>query len=264
MGHVAMLRRYGIRASAPMFIPGLGALVRLEQYPHTPAEDARVGLAGPMWGLGAAAIAWGVYTLTGWPAWGAIARVGAWINLFNLIPVWQLDGSRAFVALCRSERWVAVGALARQRTRIGGLEHDAHPDPRERLEPAARGVPAHRAQVHEGDVRTALEALRPQLGRRVRQEATMREQGGIRLGALQLSEAGSRADGARKAPALCERPGVDRQHLDRADPESHRELDALATPGQVGPARAELMHRAGDGNLERSIGSNDPHLSRVE
>ena len=31
MGHVAALRRYGVRASAPMFIPLLGAFVRLEE-----------------------------------------------------------------------------------------------------------------------------------------------------------------------------------------------------------------------------------------
>src|SRR5262249_37599242 len=36
MGHVAWLARYGIKASAPMFIPGLGAMVRLKQYPQTP------------------------------------------------------------------------------------------------------------------------------------------------------------------------------------------------------------------------------------
>jgi Zn-dependent protease len=68
VGHVAALRRYGIAASAPMFVPGLGAFVRLKQYPSDAHEDARTGLAGPLWGLGAslaAALAghWG-----NWPA----------------------------------------------------------------------------------------------------------------------------------------------------------------------------------------------------
>src|SRR6185369_768538 len=53
MGHVAWLRRYGIPASAPMFVPGLGAFVRLKSHPPTPAQDARVGLAGPVWGAAA-------------------------------------------------------------------------------------------------------------------------------------------------------------------------------------------------------------------
>jgi Zn-dependent protease len=113
MGHVAALHRLGIRASAPMFIPGFGAMVRLEQYPIDAREDARVGLAGPIWGLGAALAAYAVFTLTNEPIWGAIARVGAWINLFNLVPVWQLDGSRGFRALSRAERFfvtLLVGA----------------------------------------------------------------------------------------------------------------------------------------------------------
>jgi Zn-dependent protease len=111
MGHVAALRRYGIKASAPMFIPGLGAFIRLRQHPATAAEDARVGLAGPVWGLGAALAAYSVYVITGSPIWGAIAHFGAWVNLFNLLPVWQLDGGRGFRALTRRERWMATGAL---------------------------------------------------------------------------------------------------------------------------------------------------------
>ena len=112
MGHVAMLRRYGIKSTAPMFIPGLGAMVRMQQYPHGPREDARVGLAGPIWGLGAALITYVVYLATGWESWAAIARVAAWINLFNLVPVWQLDGSRGFASLVRPHRWIATAAIA--------------------------------------------------------------------------------------------------------------------------------------------------------
>ena len=112
MGHVAALRRLGIKATAPMFIPGLGAVVRLKEYPATPREDAQVGLAGPLWGLGAAAAAFAVYRIMGWASFGAIAQVGAWINLFNLLPVWQLDGSRGFSALSRSQRWLVVAAVA--------------------------------------------------------------------------------------------------------------------------------------------------------
>jgi Zn-dependent protease len=111
MGHVAALRRYGIKASAPMFLPGIGAVIRLRQHPATVGEDARVGLAGPMWGLGAAIAAYGVYLATGSAIWAAIAHFGAWVNLFNLLPFWQLDGGRGFRALTRRERWMATGAL---------------------------------------------------------------------------------------------------------------------------------------------------------
>ncbi len=112
MGHVAALRRFGIRASAPMFLPGIGAMVRLKQYPATPREEARVSLAGPMWGLAGAVATYGAHLAMGWGALAAIARVAAWINLFNLLPVWQLDGGRAFGALTRSHRWMLVLVIA--------------------------------------------------------------------------------------------------------------------------------------------------------
>lgn len=112
MGHVAALRHYGIKATAPMFIPGFGAFVRLNQYPANPAEDARVGLAGPLWGLAAAIAAGAVFLATGAPYWAAIARSGAWLNLFNLLPVWQLDGGRGFSALSKPQRLGVVAAVA--------------------------------------------------------------------------------------------------------------------------------------------------------
>jgi Zn-dependent protease len=112
MGHVFALRRYGIPASAPMFIPGVGAVVRSRQHPANAHEDARIGLAGPIWGLGAALASLAVFAWTGGAIWGVIARVGAWINLFTLLPVWQLDGARALRPLSRMQRWAAVAVVA--------------------------------------------------------------------------------------------------------------------------------------------------------
>ena len=111
MGHVAMLHKFGIRASAPMFIPGLGAIVLLRERLHSPIENARVGLAGPWWGLGATVALWLAGLALESPLAFAIAHVSAWINLLNLTPVWQLDGSRAFAALSRWQRWAGAAAL---------------------------------------------------------------------------------------------------------------------------------------------------------
>ncbi|PYR31400.1 MAG: site-2 protease family protein, partial [Acidobacteria bacterium] len=110
MGHVAEIRRFGIAAGAPMFIPGLGALVRLRQHIDDPVVDARIGLAGPIWGLGAGIAAWLVARATGSHTWFAIAQLTGYINLFNLIPIWQLDGSRGFHALDRMARLIVVAA----------------------------------------------------------------------------------------------------------------------------------------------------------
>lgn len=57
---------------------------------------------------------------TGWAAWAATARVAAWLNLFNLLPLGPLDGGRGFRSLSRGQRWVATGALAA----AWGLAHD--------------------------------------------------------------------------------------------------------------------------------------------
>ena len=111
MGHVAMLRRLGIHAGAPLFIPGVGALVMLKQHVADPHVDAKIGLAGPVWGLGAALAALVAYAVWRTPIWLAIAELTAFINLFNLIPIWQLDGSRGVHALASPQRWALVGII---------------------------------------------------------------------------------------------------------------------------------------------------------
>ena len=128
MGHVFVLMRYGVRASTPLFIPGLGAFIRLKQAIVDPKQDARVGLGGPIWGTGAALVCSGMYHLTSKPIWAAIAQLGAIINLFNLLPFWQLDGAHAFRSLNRSQR---LAGRRRNRGCLGGYRPEF-------LDPAAR------------------------------------------------------------------------------------------------------------------------------
>jgi Zn-dependent protease len=111
IGHVVALKRLGIAASSPMFIPGFGAVVRLQQYPIDTTEEAQVGLAGPRWGLGISFLAFVVARLTHSDALSAIARVSAWINLFNLIPIPPLDGGRGFRALSNRQRLLCAALL---------------------------------------------------------------------------------------------------------------------------------------------------------
>jgi len=111
MGHVAALSRFGIRATAPMFIPGVGAVVRFHQ-DMAPGQEARVGLAGPLWGCGAAAVALALAAATGSRLCAAIAHAGAWVNLFNLLPVVPLDGGRGFRGLDKGLRLATLPAIA--------------------------------------------------------------------------------------------------------------------------------------------------------
>jgi Zn-dependent protease len=96
---VIQLRREGIEASAPMFIPFLGAVVAAKSMGDDAAAEARVGLAGPVLGSIASLVPLAIYGLTGDDFWRALAYVGFFINLFNLLPVLPLDGGRAMAAL---------------------------------------------------------------------------------------------------------------------------------------------------------------------
>lgn len=99
MGHVLQLKREGIEASAPMFIPFLGAFVAMKQMPKDALAEARVGLAGPVLGTFGALGALGIYALTLEPLFLGLAYVGFFLNLFNLLPMLPLDGGRAVGAL---------------------------------------------------------------------------------------------------------------------------------------------------------------------
>ena len=140
MGHVWALRQFGFAAPPPMFIPFLGAFVESNSIPRIPIEDARVGLAGPIWGTAfAIARLLCVQRSTDQPAVGAIAHFAAWINLFNLLPVWQLDGARGFscalqsAAISSSQSWLAAGSLIGRRLSLCARCLRSHPDFCERM-----------------------------------------------------------------------------------------------------------------------------------
>lgn len=99
MGHAIILKRQGVRATAPLFIPFMGAVIGMREMPKNVYAEAQMALGGPIFGsLGALAclILWQV---TGSPLFVALAYMGLWLNLFNLIPVSPLDGGRAMGAI---------------------------------------------------------------------------------------------------------------------------------------------------------------------
>ena len=99
LGHVLELRRQGVPASAPLFIPFLGAVVGMKQMPHNVWKEAQVALAGPVVGSLAAFGLWAAGEALDSELLIALAFTGFFINLFNLIPVSPLDGGRAVAAL---------------------------------------------------------------------------------------------------------------------------------------------------------------------
>ena len=99
LGHVLELRRQGVPASAPLFIPFLGAIIGMKQLPDDAWKEAQVALAGPILGSVGAAVFWIAAEANGSELLIALAFVGFFLNLFNLIPIVPLDGGRAVGAL---------------------------------------------------------------------------------------------------------------------------------------------------------------------
>ena len=106
LGHVIQLRREGVKAGAPIFIPFLGAVIASKSLGKDAAAEARVGLAGPILGSIATLVPLAIWLVTGAEFWRALAYIGFFLNLFNLIPVVPLDGGRAMAALSPAV-WIA-------------------------------------------------------------------------------------------------------------------------------------------------------------
>ena len=111
MGHVVALRRHGIKASAPMFVPFMGAVIWARSRGDDALTEARVGLAGPYFGAASSAIVAiaGLVTHTG--LLEALGYIGFLLNLFNLMPVVPLDGGRAMAAMAPWMWFVGFGGL---------------------------------------------------------------------------------------------------------------------------------------------------------
>jgi Zn-dependent protease len=103
MGHVLVIRAKGLPASLPVFIPLLGAAVFMRRMPLNVKDEAEIAIAGPLAGSAGAALCYVLYGQTGHPLWLALAYVGFFLNLFNLVPVSPLDGGRIAGAI---SRWI--------------------------------------------------------------------------------------------------------------------------------------------------------------
>lgn len=110
MGHYIDIRRRGLPADMPVFLPGFGAYVRWQAMGVSLQTRAAVSLAGPLAGLLASVVCLLLWWKTGYQLWAALARAGAWLNLMNLIPIWILDGGQATNALDRNGRWIMLGS----------------------------------------------------------------------------------------------------------------------------------------------------------
>lgn len=95
LGHVIALRIQKLKASWPVFIPFLGALIFVPNFGDK-KKEAFTGYGGPLLGSVAAFACFGLWAI--WPGRPEIlllvSYIGVFLNLFNLIPVRPLDGGR--------------------------------------------------------------------------------------------------------------------------------------------------------------------------
>ncbi|MFY9632393.1 MAG: site-2 protease family protein [Candidatus Cybelea sp.] len=98
LGHYFAFRAYGLPARLPAFVPLLGAFTAGAP-PEDLEHDAYIALAGPLTGLGLAAVCYAIGAATHDRFWYACADLSAFLNLFNMIPTPPFDGGRVIGAL---------------------------------------------------------------------------------------------------------------------------------------------------------------------
>jgi len=104
MGHYVTVKRMGLRAELPVFLPGMGAYVRWYGQGVSKENLAKIALAGPVFGLGSAIACLALFWTTHYGLFAVLAYFAAWLNLINLLPVLGLDGAQATYALSRLQR----------------------------------------------------------------------------------------------------------------------------------------------------------------
>ena len=113
MGHAIALRREGITAGAPVFIPFMGAFISMKGLPRNAWVEAKVGIAGPLLGTIGALMVLLLALDYQSPLLFALAQTGFLINLFNMLPVSPMDGGRVLGAV---SRWFLLLGLV-----VGGV-----------------------------------------------------------------------------------------------------------------------------------------------
>jgi hypothetical protein len=104
MGHFVAIKRRGLKAELPVFVPMMGAYVRWYSQGVSLEDLAAISLAGPLYGLFAVLGCYGLFVATHAPIFMVLVYVGAWINFVNLFPLLGLDGAQATYALSKLQR----------------------------------------------------------------------------------------------------------------------------------------------------------------
>jgi Zn-dependent protease len=108
-GHLLVAKKFGLKVSAPVFIPFMGAFIALKEAPRNAWMEACVGIGGPLLGSLGALACNSLGEIFDAPVFIALAWFGYFLNLFNLTPVGMLDGGRIVTAM---SRWLWLPGFA--------------------------------------------------------------------------------------------------------------------------------------------------------
>lgn len=100
-GHIRAMKKCGLETKGIYLIPFLGGLAvgdRAKTYWH----EVYISMMGPVFGLYMSIAALIAYLATGIPVLGLVATYSSLVNLFNLLPVYPLDGGHVLKAACLS------------------------------------------------------------------------------------------------------------------------------------------------------------------
>lgn len=110
LGHGAAIKMRGLPAGWPVFIPFFGAMISLKGTPRDADEEAFIAYGGPLAGTAAGMVVAAYGMLTHSALAFALAETCFFLNLFNMIPLGQMDGGR--IAKAFSKRaWIVGGVL---------------------------------------------------------------------------------------------------------------------------------------------------------
>lgn len=99
MGHYLCAKFIKLDVTLPIFIPFVGAAIRMKEEPKDAVTEAKIAMGGPVLGSLGALICLVLYFLLKEDFLMALAYSGFVLNLFNLMPLHPLDGGRTVSAI---------------------------------------------------------------------------------------------------------------------------------------------------------------------
>lgn len=113
-GHLVASRVVGLPVSSPIFIPFLGAVIRIKELPRNVKIEANIAIGGPAMGTLSALVCLALYFWTNNMLLLILSYTACLLNLFNLIPCDPLDGGRIAAAISPRLWWlgsIVIGVL---------------------------------------------------------------------------------------------------------------------------------------------------------